>query len=129
MRGSGRFVGLVARQIALEVLLVGLLAVVTAGSAVAVFGLVVGLFAGAFLAGRADLEKDQALIRGLALRSGLAHAAVGALGEGFVMIFWSPLFSPHLLIAAVVTTGLFLGIMAGVLTLVGLNVGAYARCA
>ncbi|MBW1881564.1 MAG: hypothetical protein JRJ84_24665 [Deltaproteobacteria bacterium] len=127
MHVKGHLMGLVARQMVLEVVLASALAVVTAGSEVAVFGLMVGLFAGAFLVGRADLDADQALIRGLALRSGLVHAALGALGEGLFMVFWSPFGGLHLVITAVVFTSVLLGVMAGVLSLVGLNVGAYTR--
>lgn len=102
---------LIGSQVVLEAALLGLFWVVPGGRAVLGIAPVLGLFGGAFAAGRAGIEPQRRLIRRLALLSGLLHAGVGlaaalALGQAW--------FLP-----------LVFGGMAWVLSIAGLDFGLF----
>ncbi len=121
------FMPLLARQVLLELALGGVLWLVPGGRAILGLAPAIGMFAGAWLAGRAGVEPDRRLIRRLALGSGLAHATLGATAEGVAEAGWAVWGDPTYTLGAAAVTAIVLGAMAWVLTLAGLDLGAYTK--
>jgi len=118
---------LLSAQVALEVVLVLLVWLASGGRTLLVLAPMAAMFTAALVVGHTLVEPEPTVIRSLALRSGLIHAAVGAAAELGIVLAWSPWGNSVRSVVAVVFTAALLGIMAGVLTQTGLSVAAVSK--